>query len=303
MTLEQTVTAELAKAVDPRVAVFAAEIAARHPGSAGVLFYGSCLREAQLDGLMLDFYLIVEDYARAYDRAWLARANALLPPNVFHAEHDGLVAKYAVLSQADLARETAGRTRSVSVWARFSQPSRLVWSRDREAAEAIGRAVAAAPATLMRAARPLLSDHTDIDTLWGEAFALTYAAELRAEKKTRATGMTAFAPAWYRSLTGPALLAADISFERDGDRIRLTDTPDRKQGRRAWSRRRRDGKAISIARLAKAVFTFDGGIDYLAWKINRHADAGIEITPWQRRHPILAGIGLLPKLLRSGAVK
>ena len=34
-----------------------------------MLFYGSCLREKQLDGLMLDFYLIVSDYRAAYDEA------------------------------------------------------------------------------------------------------------------------------------------------------------------------------------------------------------------------------------------
>ena len=41
--------------------------------SRAVLFYGSCLREKQLDGLMLDFYLIVSDYRAAYDKRWLAR--------------------------------------------------------------------------------------------------------------------------------------------------------------------------------------------------------------------------------------
>jgi hypothetical protein len=56
-----------------------------------VLFYGSCLREKQLDGLMLDFYLIVSDYRAAYDKALAgARANRLIPPNVFPFEHDGL---------------------------------------------------------------------------------------------------------------------------------------------------------------------------------------------------------------------
>ena len=51
----------------------AAAIAAKHPGAArAVLFYGSCLREKQLDGLMLDFYLIVSDYRAAYGRGWLA---------------------------------------------------------------------------------------------------------------------------------------------------------------------------------------------------------------------------------------
>jgi hypothetical protein len=55
--------------------------------------------------------------------------------------------------------------------------------------------------------------------------------------------------------------------------------------------------------LAKASATFAGGADYIAWKINRHAGTKIELKPWQRRHPLLAGISLLPKLLKSGAIR
>ena len=90
----------------------------------------SCLREANLDGLMLDFYLIVSDYPAAYGRSWLARANALVPPNVFPFEHGGLIAKYAVLSEADFARLNSPAADNVSVWARFAQPSRLLWASD-----------------------------------------------------------------------------------------------------------------------------------------------------------------------------
>ena len=54
---------------------------------------------------MLDFYLIVSDYREAFGRGWFAFANRVLPPNVFPFEHDGLVAKYAVLSEADFARD------------------------------------------------------------------------------------------------------------------------------------------------------------------------------------------------------
>src|SRR3954470_2932226 len=98
--------AELAEPVDPRVSAMAAAIAALYPGAArAVLFYGSCLREKQLDGLMLDFYLIVSDYRAAYGKSWLARANRLIPPNVFPFEHHGLAAKYAVLSEADFEHE------------------------------------------------------------------------------------------------------------------------------------------------------------------------------------------------------
>jgi hypothetical protein len=48
-------------------------------GGNAVLFYGSCLREKQLDGLMLDFYLIVSDYRAAYDKRWLARGQPADP--------------------------------------------------------------------------------------------------------------------------------------------------------------------------------------------------------------------------------
>jgi hypothetical protein len=89
--LTELIKAEISEAVDPRVTEMAAAIAAKHgAASRAVLFYGSCLREEQLDGLMLDFYLIVSDYAAAYPKRWLATANRLIPPNVFPFAHKGL---------------------------------------------------------------------------------------------------------------------------------------------------------------------------------------------------------------------
>ena len=76
-----------------------------------------------------------------------------------------------------------------------------------------------------------------------------------------------------------------------------------KRDRSSWTWRRVEGKALSVLRLAKASFTFAGGAEYIAWKINRHAGTKIELKPWQRRHPLLAAISLLPRLLRSGAVR
>ena len=134
--LRALVAGELSLPVDAKVEAMAAAIAAQHgDASRAVLFYGSCLRQQQLEGLMLDFYLVVSDYAAAYDKSWLARANRLIPPNVFYFEHGGLVAKYAVLSEADLHRECGPAARSTSVLARFAQPARLVWNSD-PAAEA-----------------------------------------------------------------------------------------------------------------------------------------------------------------------
>src|SRR6478609_3887995 len=102
-SLRDLVAEELTLPVDPRVTDMADAIAHRHgAASQAVLFYGSCLRQSQLEGLMLDFYLIVSDYRAAYAKRWLAVANRLIPPNVFYFEKDGLASKYAVLSEADL---------------------------------------------------------------------------------------------------------------------------------------------------------------------------------------------------------
>jgi hypothetical protein len=299
---------ELAEAVDPRVTRMAAAIAAQHGRAAtAVLFYGSCLRASILDGLMLDFYLIVSDYGQAYRGRGLAAANRLLPPNVFPFEADGLVAKYAVLSEADFARLASSTTRNVAVWARFAQPARLVWSANEIARRRAVAAVAQAAPALIAAARPMLPDTIGTLELWEQAFALTYGAELRAERRDRAGSVVAFDPGRYRRFTGPVLMAAGepAAIDRDGI-VRfvhpLTDA-DRRRGVREWARRRREGKLLTLARLAKASATFAGGLDYLAWKINRHAGTAIAIRPWQRRHPLLGAISLLPRLLRGGAVR
>ena len=279
------VAEELSLAVDRRVSAMAAAIAQEHGASSrSVLFYGSCLREKQLEGLMLDFYLIVSDYRSAYRKRWLATANRLIPPNVFYFEDKGLVAKYAVLSERDFDRLCGPETSNVSVWARFAQPSRLVWTADAAAREqAIGAVSRAAP-TLLAAAVPEEGEQP-LD-LWRRAFALTYSAELRAERKNRASSVVDLDPQRYERFTRPALEAAR-SLRPHG----------------SWARRRLEGKALTVLRLAKASLTFAGGAEYIAWKINRHAGTQIELKPWQKRHPLLAGISLLPRLLKSGAVR
>ena len=285
-SLRELVADELGAPVDPRVAAMAAAIAARHgQASRAVLFYGSCLRERKLDGLMLDFYLVVSDYRAAYDKRWLVLANRLVPPNVFYFEHDGLRAKYAVLSEADFHRLNGPETRSVSVWARFAQPSRLAWTADETARERVIDAVARAAPSLLAAAGARVGE-APLD-VWRRAFTLTYSAELRAERGGRSGSVVDADPERYRRFSEPAMeAAAAIGPARTG-----------------WARRRAEGKLLSVLRLAKASATFAGGPDYIAWKINRHAGTDIQLKPWQRRWPLLAAISLLPRLLRSGAVR
>ncbi|MFW2831501.1 hypothetical protein [Sphingomonas sp. ID0503] len=292
--LVSLIGAELGERADPRVSDMAAKIAAAYPGTArGVLFYGSCLwKQGQgLDGQMLDFYLIVSSYRAAYGSGWKALANHLLPPNVFPFAHDGLAAKYAVLSEADLARMTHGtRARDVSVWARFAQPSRLVWVADETARAKVVEAISGAAPTLLRLTQPM-TGNTDALDVWRAGFSLTYRSELRAERGDRSDQVVDHDPQRYRAIY-------DAVTRPSGDAM-LSAT----RAARLWAGFRRRGKVLTLLRLAKATTTFAGGIDYLAWKINRHAGTAIAIKPWQRRWPLLGAITLLPKLLAGGAVR
>jgi hypothetical protein len=122
--------------------------------------------------------------------------------------------------------------------------------------------------------------------LWRRAFGLTYSAELRAERSGRPTSVVDVEPERYERFTAPALAVAKTLRTHS-----------------SWAWRRIEGKGLNVLRLAKASATFAGGPDYIIWKINRHAGTDFQLKPWQRRWPLLAAISLLPRLLRSGAVR
>jgi hypothetical protein len=306
LSLTQLVAEELAVPVQAGVCDFAAHIAAQYGDAArAVLFYGSCLRSEQLLGEMLDFYLIVSDYDAAYGKSWLATWNRRLPPNVFPFQHDSLIAKVAVLSESDFHNLNRPAASTVSVWARFAQPSRLVWCADDRAQHAAVIAISGAAPTLLNAALAFVERPVDVLDLWQSGFQMTYGAELRAERKDRPSSVIAFDPERYRRFGIAALGHTHIANEMRGDKVLLLPDVDGRiaQEKNRWPSLRRRGKLLTIARLAKAAFTYAGGIDYLAWKINRHAGTQIIIRPWQRKWPLVAALFLVPKLWAKGAVR
>jgi hypothetical protein len=176
----------------------------------------------------------------------------------------------------------------VSVWARFAQPARLVWAADDLARQRAVAAVASAAPTLLALAGPMAAPDADVLDVWRTGFSLTYDAELRAERTGRSLSIVDADPARYRAFGEAALAGAATALPPTAKRWRQL------QGRGKW---------LSVVRLAKASFTFAGGIDYLAWKINRHAGTQIAIKPWQRRWPLLGAFTLLPALFRRGAIR
>lgn len=308
--LADIVSRQLALPVAPAFGAAATALRAEFgPSVCGILLYGSCLRTGDLSGL-IDLYLLVDDYQAAYKNPLLRWANRLLPPNVFYREvpYEGntLRCKCAVLSLADFEKYTRGRLQSY-FWARFAQPTRLLYRRDASIERRITAASCQAVLTALREAAALLPGATDAHALWRTLLRASYAAELRPERSTGIENLVTVAAQYYTEVTRAAGATWGEPDGLVGDPSNDLVTPRggwrRRAGRGKWLLRRWQGKLLNVLRILKASQTFAGGIDYLCWKIGRHAGIAIEVTPQMRRHPWRYGFPLLWRLYRAGSFR
>ncbi len=275
---------QLQRALPPETLAMAEAIRARHSGVSAVLAYGSTLRGVATADTLMDLYVLTAELADVSPNVFARAGAALVPPNVHYAECsvNGEIyrAKYAVLPLASFARRMTAA--NPYFWARFAQPAALIFSADNAARRAVAAAVAQALRTAWGHALALRPDGPAA-ARWAAVFSETYRTELRPEGGNRPASIVAAWPDYYDDAAG---LMADV-----------TPRPAH------WPLRRLHGKLLTLARLAKAAFTFAGGADYIVWKIERHSGAKITLSDWQRRHPLVAGLLLLPSLLKRGAIR
>ena len=278
--------ASLARDVPPELRAMADVLRQRHPGAVAILAYGSCLRGVAAADTLMDFYVLTENFSGVSPNIINRVACCIVPPNVYYAEAEfagqRLRAKYALLPSRLFAKWMAWETSNPYFWARFAQPSALVYARDDQIRDSVVASIGQALRTGFANARALTTE-TDALAIWTAGFSATYKTEFRSEKANRAAGIVTAAPDYYREAA--RLLASEAPIHANQTLRRLT------------------GKGWSVLRLIKAAFTFQGGADYIVWKIERHSGEKIILTEWQKRHPIIAGLLLLPALLRKGAIR
>lgn len=278
----------------------------------GILFYGSCLRARSDQDSLVDCYVLVETYSAAYQSKWLAVANWALPPNVFYLSvpfADRMIrVKYAVLSLTHFERSVTPRWFHSYFWARFAQPTVLLRGATPEVEQRVFQGLAQAVRTFLGNTLPRMPQAFTAEQLWQTGLMLTYGAELRSEPQGRVQTLWAHDREYYEQVTQALLLSQPSCLQTDQGESQSQytvtyDTRERLLNRLGWVTRRIQGKILSILRLMKAAFTFQGGADYLIWKIERHSGVKIELTPAQRRHPIWAGLTTFWRLYRKGAFR
>ena len=298
-TVVSLTRAELLAPAPPHAVDYAAKLAEQFEAPLAVLFYGSILRTGDLDGVM-DFYVLTAGPRRG----WRGLAGRVLWPDVSYHEIEAsgriLRAKVATMTLAQFQKAALGQGADTTIWARFVQPSALVWAADPAVADAVVEAVAEAARTAARFAAALGPEEGPPEAYWSALFQQTYAAEFRVEKGGRERSILAFEPERYDRLL--------IACWREEGLLDLVSrgavqpnlpAEARKRIISAWVVRRRLGKPLNFARLIKAAFTFEGAARYAAWKIERHTGMAVPLTPWRERHPVLAAPGVLWRLWRA----
>ncbi len=294
----------------PALETLVRALRARHgPSVCAVLFYGSCLRSGDhYDGLV-DLYALVDSYTSVYRPGLKALSNWLLPPNVYYLEADSegrtARAKYAVLSVAHFLRGTSMSWFQAYLWGRFAQPCGIAYVRDDDTAEAVHRSLAQAVLTFGTRVLPRMPASFTAEQLWQDGLRLSYRTELRAEKSQRNVQLFQASPEYYDQVSSAMAAALPYRIVADTDRrpaLFHAEIPGsiRFLNRFGWSVRRVQGKLLNVLRLLKAFFTFQGGLDYVVWKLERHSGTRIEVPERVRRYPLIFVWGLFWRLYRRG---
>ena len=256
-----------------------------------VLFYGSCRQRGSAEGI-LDLHVLVDDLDAVLGPwgAWWCR---LLPPSVFYLEAggdaDGAVrGKVAVLSLRQFRRGVSRATFHSYFWGRYAQPLTIVGADD---PEPLIDDLVDAVETLAWRAWPRLSGPADAVDYWTDALRLSYRAELRPEGGDRPAELVAACPAYYRE-TGEAVPATHAPRSAPTVAARVD-----------WALRIAWGKLLSLLRLLEGLATFEGGLDYVAWKLERHTGQRVEIPARVRRRPWLYVWPLVWRHWRKGTFR
>lgn len=280
------------------------------PAVRAVLLFGSQLVRTAPDAHSAwDVVVVVDAYppfhrhlvAAGHHRrpAWLLNLLArVLPPSITALDPGGgaPLAKCAIVSAADFRRALGLRAPDHFLKGRMVQKVALAWARDAGNRREIEGLLADARADVLRWVGPYLDGPVTAAELARRMLEVSYGAELRPESGDRVRqvfeAQRAFLEAAFDGVLREA--AAGGRAEPIGDRrYRVPRGPRwRRVGLSLYFLR---SKARATARWLKHVVTFNDWLTYIQRKVERRTGMTIELTPWERRLPLLL---LWPKAIR-----
>ena len=257
-----------------------------------------------------DLVAVVEGYGEFYRRlvaagrhgrsAGLLSALAkLLPPNVIAFDPGlagGELAKVMVLTTSDFERSLSPGARDHFLKGRLVQRVKLLHSATPAVAGSVCEAILAARRDALRWTAPSLPAAFTEEDFARRMLEVSYRGEIRPESAERVAGVfeaqREFLLPTYQSVLAEAAETGRVG--RTGTGWTLTPPPGalERLSLRAYFAR---SKARATSRWLKHVATFDDWLTYIQRKVERRTGIAVEVTPLERRLPLLL---LWPKVVR-----
>ena len=289
-----------------RVTQVCQEISDKHtPRVLAFLYYGSSLRDMDNPDKMLDFYVIVDSYRKTHKSRLRALLNKLIPPAVYYAEslhqNDTLsTCKYSIISLEEFEKRCSKKSFLSLVWGRFSQPSALFFPVSDAVKNRIMVAREQAISHMAMETQPLLDSPVSSTQFWARGFKESYKTELRPEASdARSEEIVRRYSERYEDIM-TALFGAS---QKGLYSLPESTASQRRSCKTRWFFRRVLGKPMTAIRVLNSAATFDGGLDYVMRKLYNHSGVTIDVSPSQKRHPVLWSPVLAWKFGRKGAFK
>ena len=273
------------------------------------LLYGSRLTKTSPDQhSAYDLVLVVEDYQRFYSglkgaghlhrSPWMmAVLNRVLTPNsISHEPDQDTAAKCLVLERAHFERALSNRAKDHFCLGRMVQQIVILYTRDERAASDVEQALETSHRTPLRWALPFLEAPFTVREFARGMVAVSYAGEIRPEKGGRRSEVIDAQGEFFDRIYAPVLdeAVADGLLVEEGGYYRPRRAPS------WWAKTRvriyfTFSRIRSTARWVKHVYTFEGWQEYIIRKVERRMGVKVEITPAERRFPVIL---LWPKVIR-----
>lgn len=287
-------------------------VEAAHPHVAAVILYGSQLHRASpSEHSAWDLVVVVRDYA-GFHRAMHAAGHQqrapwkmnllapILPPYVTAfapPSMEGTLAKCVVVSLDHFIRALAPSAPDHFLKGRMVQHVEPVWTDTPGEAERMAGLLAAARRDVLRWAGPFLDEPFSAEDLTRDMLVISFAGELRPESRDRVGEVWESQADWLRREYGEVLRleeAAGRLEETGPGEYRFTRPPGRLRRLRvrlyfSWS------KVRGTLRWGKHIVTFNDWLTYIKRKTERRTGLEIELTPAERRWPL---IFLWPRVFR-----
>ncbi len=232
--------------------------------------------------------------------AWLLNAMAgVLAPNITAFDPGGgaPLAKCAIVSSDHFARALGPRSPDHFLKGRMVQQIEVLWRRTAADGTWIEDRLREARMDVLEWAGPFLEGAFTPASLAHGFLSVSYGGEIRPESKGRVNDVfeaqRTFLTEAYAGVLDEAERAGRVRRLDDG-RFELAPPPDA-AARRRVSLYFAVSKTRATLRWLKHIVTFNDWLTYIQRKVERRTGTTIDITPWERRLPLLL---LWPKVFR-----